>query len=75
VTPDCCVSAAVLVVVQDAGGRMPAPADVVAAGGVAKSVGSNTNYGFNASVPAHMQGFFKLLQQVRNFLPLLVFAS
>lgn len=64
-TPTCCLSAGVLVVVQDAGGRMPAPADVVAAGGVAKTVGSNTNYAFNASVPAHRQGFFSLLQQVR----------
>lgn len=55
-----------LVGLQDAGGRMPAPADVVAAGGVARTVGSNTNYAFNASVPAQKQGFFSLLQEVRR---------
>jgi hypothetical protein len=57
----CCVA------VQDAGGRMPAPADVVAAGGVASTVGSNTNYGFNASVPSQKQGFFSLLQEVMRW--------
>lgn len=43
---------------------MPAPADVVAAGGVAQTVGSNTNYAFNASVPAQRRGFFDLLKEV-----------
>lgn len=50
--------------VTDAGGVMPAPADVVAAGGVASTIGSNTNYNFNASVPAQRTGFFDLLQDV-----------
>ncbi len=44
---------------------MPAPADVVRAGGVAKTVGANTNYAFNASVPAQRKGFFDLLKTVR----------
>lgn len=43
---------------------MPAPAGVVAAGGVAKTTGANTNYNFNASVPAQRQGFFNLLKDV-----------
>lgn len=43
---------------------MPAPADVVAAGGVARTVGANTNYIFNASTPAQRTGFFNLLQDV-----------
>lgn len=51
---------------------MPAAADVVAAGGVASTVGSNTNYAFNASVPAQRKGFFSLLQEVRLMLSLLI---
>lgn len=50
--------------VTDAGGRMPATADVIAAGGVARTVGANTNYLFNASTPAQRAGFFSLLQDV-----------
>lgn len=45
---------------------MPAPADVVAAGGVASTIGSNTNYIFNASVPAQRAGFLGLLQDVSH---------
>lgn len=45
---------------------MPAPADVVAAGGVASTSGANTNYNFNASVPAQRAGFFGLLQDVSH---------
>jgi hypothetical protein len=43
---------------------MPATADVIAAGGVARTVGANTNYLFNASTPAQRAGFFSLLQDV-----------
>jgi hypothetical protein len=45
---------------------MPVPADVVAAGGVASTNGANTNYNFNASVPAQRTGFLNLLQDVSS---------
>ena len=51
-------------VVQDAGGQLPTVADITAAGGAARTSGSNTNYAFNASVPAQRAGFFSILQDV-----------
>jgi hypothetical protein len=43
---------------------MPAVADVVAAGGVARTPGDNTNYVFNASVPAQRTGLLNILKEV-----------
>jgi hypothetical protein len=64
VPTDVCSCNPCLSVVQDAGGQMPAVADVVAAGGVARTSGANTNYNFNASVPAQRTGFLNILKEV-----------
>lgn len=60
-----CRGAYVCVHLQDAGAQLPTVEDVVAAGGVASTFGGNTNYNFNASVPAQREGFFSILQTVR----------
>jgi hypothetical protein len=59
-----CLCSSMSSVVQDAGGQMPAVADVLAAGGVARTSGGNTNYNFNASVPAQRTGFLDILKEV-----------
>lgn len=51
--------------VQDAGGIVPtADAPLAAGATLSKGAYSTVDYRFNASVPAQMQGFIKILQEV-----------